>query len=286
MPQEENRALVILGMHRSGTSALGGTFHKLGLDFGTNLMPPEEGSNEAGFWEHNSIVPIHERMLRALGSHWSDPAPLPEGWTDRPDVAALAREIVDVLRHDFSHPGDWGMKDPRMCRLLPVWLPLFAEVGARPVFVLISRHPYEVVSSLAKRDGLDRQQSYALWLRYMTEAERYTRGYPRVFVRYEDLLADWHSTIGMCLHKLGVKAHPANPDQAEADITAFLTPSLRHNAADHTRFHAEAPKEVRRLYDVLCQPDLNTRPDRDRLFRRLEEPDGWFGRLLNWAKAI
>ncbi|MGQ9368815.1 sulfotransferase family protein [Azospirillum sp. ST 5-10] len=247
-----NRALVVLGMHRSGTSALAGTFHKLGLDFGSNLMPPEEGSNEMGFWEHNSIVPIHERLLRALGSHWSDPAPLPGGWTTRTEVRALAREIVDVLRHDFDRPGDWGMKDPRMCRLLPLWLPLFAEVGARPVFVLIGRHPYEVAQSLHKRDGLPLDRSYELWYRHMAEAEEATRDFPRVFLRYQALLEDWRACVGGALESLDVAALRAAVDgPAAAEVDAFLTPAMRHNAADEARFRAEAPSHVQALHARL-----------------------------------
>ncbi|WP_051340644.1 sulfotransferase family protein [Azospirillum halopraeferens] len=250
-----NRALVVLGMHRSGTSALAGTFHKLGLDFGSNLMPPEEGSNELGFWEHNSIVPIHERILRALGSHWSDPAPLPEGWTDRPEVRGLAREIVAVLRHDFDRPGDWGMKDPRMCRLLPLWMPLFAEVGARPVFVFIGRHPYEVAQSLSRRDGLPLDRSYELWYRHMAEADAVTRGFPRVFLRYADLLADWRGCVGGALDRLGFASLRAAMDgPAGAEVDAFLTPDLRHNAADEARFRAEAPAPVQAMHDRLSAP--------------------------------
>ncbi|HEY0832840.1 MAG TPA: hypothetical protein VGE72_02925 [Azospirillum sp.] len=268
-PPATNRALVVLGMHRSGTSALAGTFHKLGLDFGSNLMPPEEGSNEMGFWEHNSIVPIHERILRALDSHWSDPAALPVGWTERPEIQELAREIADVLRHDFARPGDWGMKDPRMCRLLPLWLPLFAGVDARPVFVVTSRHPFEVARSLAKRDGMSLDRSYELWYRHMAEAEAYSRGHPRVFLRYEALLADWRGAVGRALGTLDFPALAGGMAAHGAEIDAFLSPALRHNAADEARFRAEAPEHVQRLHARFSATP----------------PGGWVGRLLHFLRG-
>ena len=65
-------AILILGMHRSGTSALTRVLNLCGVDLGTRLIPPAAGNNENGFWEHVDAVDMHERLLLQLGRSWSD----------------------------------------------------------------------------------------------------------------------------------------------------------------------------------------------------------------------
>ena len=65
----EMRSLVILGMHRSGTSALAGLVQLLGVNLGEDLLPAMPEVNEKGFFEHQEILDIHEGLLKSLG--WS-----------------------------------------------------------------------------------------------------------------------------------------------------------------------------------------------------------------------
>ena len=82
---QQNTAVIVLGMHRSGTSALAGTLQRLGLDLGDGLMPAN-AENERGFFEHLEIVDIHDRLLATLDSSWDDPNSLEPGWVERPEV--------------------------------------------------------------------------------------------------------------------------------------------------------------------------------------------------------
>ncbi|HLA78133.1 MAG TPA: sulfotransferase family protein, partial [Vicinamibacteria bacterium] len=81
-------AVVVLGMHRSGTSALTGLLGLLGVELGSNLHPANE-FNQAGYFEHLDLLDVHERLFRALGSSWDDPRPLPLGWPQVPAVQEL-----------------------------------------------------------------------------------------------------------------------------------------------------------------------------------------------------
>src|SRR5215472_599841 len=72
-------ALVVLGMHRSGTSALTGMLHHLGVTLGENLMPATI-DNPRGYWEHADIVKVHERLMASLGWDWHDVRSLPPGF--------------------------------------------------------------------------------------------------------------------------------------------------------------------------------------------------------------
>ena len=159
------RAVVVLGMHRSGTSAVAGCLHRLGVDFGPRLMPATE-DNARGYFEHVDIVNLHDRLLLALGGGWDETRPfLPREW---PAVDPLTdpyrTELFRLLQRDLSAAPLWGLKDPRLCRLLPWWEPVWAATDTWPLFVIVRRPPSEVAASLARREGFSPAKSYLLWL--------------------------------------------------------------------------------------------------------------------------
>jgi hypothetical protein len=222
-----NSALLVLGMHRSGTSALAGMLSLCGADPGPSLMPGVAGVNPKGFWEHQEIVAIHERLLGMLHSAWDDERPLPSSWWQLPEVAVFRDEILTVLRRDFAASPLWLLKDPRLCRLLPLWLDMLEELDVTPHFVICLRHPGEVAMSLERRDGISAARATLLWLQHLVDGERGTRNLPRLVVAYEQLLADWRATLQQIAARLSI-ALPL--DDAAADrIDAFLEPALRHH---------------------------------------------------------
>ena len=91
------RVIVVLGMHRSGTSALAGTFSQLGLNLGDELMPGTADANPKGYFEHVRIVQAHDRLLAAFGMDWADPRPLPESWMRHPATMQVRRELAALL---------------------------------------------------------------------------------------------------------------------------------------------------------------------------------------------
>ena len=103
-------------MHRSGTSALTRALNLCGVDLGTRMLPPAEGNNDSGFWEHADAVDAHERLLFALGRSWSDARALPMDWLDTPAAAVAAERIAALLAGDFGGSRLWAVKDPRLCR--------------------------------------------------------------------------------------------------------------------------------------------------------------------------
>ena len=253
-----SKCLIVLGMHRSGTSALTGMLSMLGLDPGTSLMPAQEEMNPKGFWEHGDIVAVHERLLTTLGSFWHDERDLPKNWWQLPEVAPFRREVIEVLRRDFGQSPLWILKDPRMCRLLPLWLDVFHEVGCAPHFVLSLRNPLEVACSLARRDGFSEAKSFLLWLEHLLEAVRWSSGYPRVVVTYDQLLADWQATshrieVGLCL------SWPVKGEDVASRIQAFLEPSLRHYYAMQQQAN---PIRLAVLADDAYRIAIDAPPDR------------------------
>lgn len=229
MNESRSRVILVLGMHRSGTSALTGVLSLLGADSGTALISPHAATNPNGFWEHADILSIHDQLLTILGSSWDDERQLPELWWKSPALASLRQRLLEVIQRDFSESGLWILKDPRLCRLLPLWLDILHETGnCTPHFVFSLRHPLEVAKSLENRDQIPEHSACLLWLEHLIEAERWTQGYPRVAVSYGQLLVDWKSVIAHVSKTLNIPISTDNPAIAE-EINRFLEPSLRHH---------------------------------------------------------
>lgn len=232
MPQQLSsdsvqRAFIVLGMHRSGTSALTGVLHALGVDLGSNLSDAQP-YNPKGLWEHREIVAIDEQIMARMGRLYDDVRLMPEKWWEQDDVQVFRDRLGEILRHDFSPGRLWGMKDPRMCRLLPLWIDLLRELGIRPFFVILGRSPLEVARSLEKRDGFSHHKSVVLWLEHALEAIAATEGQDRVFVTYDQLLENWRATVS----RIGVAAGlvwPNSPEAIAGEVDAFLDPGLRHH---------------------------------------------------------
>jgi len=157
------RLIVVLGMHRSGTSALTRWLGMAGVELGDKLLRPES-DNPTGFWEDRRIVALNDRLLSALDLSWHSVAPV--------DLTALparklstfrarARKLLQALT--FQTPVA-AFKDPRTARLLPFWQPLFDEMDLSAEFLVVVRHPFSVMDSLERRHGFTRVKSELLWL--------------------------------------------------------------------------------------------------------------------------
>jgi hypothetical protein len=232
--RKDSVAVCILGMHRSGTSALARLLNLLGLDLGRRLLADAGADNEKGYWEQRDILACHHEMLAALNSYFDDFLPLPPGWEDRPQVAPYRARLCRVLRKEFSGKPLWGFKDPRTCRLLPLWKQVFAQRSVQPRFVLILRHPDEITASLVQRDGLSANHSYLLSLHHWLEAEWQTRGHARAVVTYDQMMTDWRQASA----RIGVALNlqwPRSADAAAGEVNRFLSPALRHHRAAPVR---------------------------------------------------
>jgi hypothetical protein len=250
-PQDAGRkALVILGMHRSGTSALGGALSRLGVDFGRHLTPPAK-DNPRGYFEHPQIVALHDQLLRALGSRWDDDRPFPPGWAATQVATETRSLLVDLLKRDFGHVPLFGIKDPRMCRLVPLWFPIFESLGVEPHFILIARHPWEVAESLERRDGLEASKGYLLWLDHTLQAELATRVCKRSLVSYEQVLNNPIAVLDRLQAQLQLPL--LQPEGVETSLREFLEPSLQHHrfAPKNTDFLPETPSWALEVYETV-----------------------------------
>lgn len=218
--------LLILGMHRSGTSALARVVSLLGADLPSNLMPADIG-NELGHWESNSIAALNESILASAGSCWDDWLPFHEAWYDSPVHDDFAEKAKETLVEEFGGAPLFVLKDPRICRLARFWLNVLQSEAIEPRVVLPIRSPLEVADSLVARDGCDFDYAMLVWLRNVLDAEFATRDFPRCFVSFDQLLSNWEYVTSKIEKELNV-SWPRSPFSARAEISSFLDPDHRH----------------------------------------------------------
>jgi len=227
--QPHRVAFLVVGMHRSGTSAFAGTLERLGLSVPADLMAADS-ANANGYYESGELAQLHNQVLRSAGSRWDDWSPIAPSWFDQPAARAHEAEIGRFLGRHFGQATDFVIKDPRLCRIMPLWRRALRRFGTGIRVVVPLRHPGSVARSLLLRDGLLPGQSYLLWLRHLLDAERATRGLPRAFVAYDSLLDDWRGALDTLAMRLAY-GWPRPVEKAAADISRFLDPRLRHHQA-------------------------------------------------------
>ncbi|QDX82040.1 hypothetical protein B9N43_12760 [Denitratisoma sp. DHT3] len=246
----------VLGMHRSGTSAVTRLLHVLGLDVGDHLLPPRQ-DNPEGFFEDAGVVDLDRRLLNQRRSAWYLPVDT-AAWSaaadcqgaDRAELAALEEEARALLADRLAARADWLVKDPRLCLLLPFWLERLAERGAAGAarFVWVLRHPDNVAASLAARDGFSLDHGRQLWLAYNLAILRHLQGREVWLLDYDQLLARPLD----CAARLAAGLDLATDAAAiETACGQALRPELRHNqvqdAPAHPLYQALGGQPPRRL---------------------------------------
>jgi hypothetical protein len=222
------QALLVLGMHRSGTSALAGVLARLGATSPKTLIAADQ-HNVKGYLESPAIVDFDDRILTTAGSNWPDWEPFDQHWISSPFAQSFAAEFPGLIESEYDAASLLLIKDPRISRIVPFWLDQLQMIGIEPKAVLTVRDPLEVAASLAKRNHFSTRVSLLIWLRYLLDAELYTRQIPRSWIHYDDLLKDWRGAASRIGTDLGVAWSEHN--NIDSEIHEFLSPELHHHAS-------------------------------------------------------
>jgi hypothetical protein len=245
------RAILVLGMHRSGTSATAGVLYALGVA-GPKTLIPNDRFNPRGYWESKPLTNLNDQLITSADSGWDDWRSLDPKWFQSETAVAYREKIKAVLTDQFGNEPLFFIKDPRICRFIPFMTSILAEMNIQPVAILPLRNPLEVAHSLKKRDGMTLSKSLLLWLRYVLEAEYHSRNMPRCFLRYEAFLDDWRHLTQRAAQECGL-TWPDQPDRSAAAISQFLAADLRHErvTSGAVKDNPEVAPLVYATYDAL-----------------------------------
>ena len=123
-------AVVVLGMHRSGTSSLAGMLDGLGCRGPATPMPGTD-ANAAGYYESLPVFRLNDAILTALGSRWDDWRPLRPDLHLSPRLAEFHDKARAVVEAEYGDGSLIYLKDPRISLLLPFWQGVLRDAGYR-----------------------------------------------------------------------------------------------------------------------------------------------------------
>ncbi len=221
---KKRQAVLVLGMHRSGTSALTRVINLLGMALPAHLVDPDAG-NETGYWESFELAAMyHDRILAEFGSRWDDPLPIAARHRHSDAWFRYRLVLAYFIVREFAQVEGFVLKDPRMCKLVPLWLEALHDLNIEVKVVLPVRNPLEIAGSLAARDGFSPEKVFLLWLHYVLDAERDTRGLMRCIVSYSDLLTQPEQVVAAMANRCQME-WPNDNQETLDDIRNFINPN-------------------------------------------------------------
>ncbi len=230
------KLILLTGMHRSGTSLLGRVLQGLGVPLPGELIAADH-FNPTGYFERRDVTAVHEQLLINLDRWWPTAEgcqPLPEGWMDMPLAREASEELRAILQAELRvQHRPWAIKDPRICRLLPLWRSVAGSLGIQLHVIYSLRDPSEVCTSLLNRDGplvgMDLDRAETLWCLHYSELFRDSINLPCHGVDYEL----WFSQPQQQLQRIARVLQVSLGNTARSAGLASIEPALRRSRDVH-----------------------------------------------------
>lgn len=184
------KIVIILGMHRSGTSVITQICQSMGVYLGKeqDLMEATQ-YNLSGFFENKEIIHINDEILQLCKREWYSLEPLTIDFNNQRIVEKM-EHLESIVTNMFETSDMVGIKDPRMAILLPLWERIFDKLVDEVIYIWEFRNPLEVAESLKKRDGFSRKHSLLLWVNYNLNILEFLKEKEYLLVNYRDILED------------------------------------------------------------------------------------------------
>ena len=263
-------ALFLLACPRSGATALAAALAHAGAHPGRSLVPPPAG-DPIDTYQSAPLCALNERVLAALGLRWDALVSPPERWRERASVRALVDEADAVIAGEFGDASQLVLHDPRLALTAPFWRERLEHAGIDVAAAIVVRKPLEVAASISRREPFAPEKSLALWLHYLCQAERGTRGLPRTLVTYDRLLdapagvlshvlAETHAVLKLDRESREAALSTIRPDLKRFGEERSLPAGALHSGIDIALEHgyarlAELPpgQDPKRTIDAIAQ---------------------------------
>ncbi len=289
----KKRVIMVLGMARSGTSAIARGLKAIGVDLGQKLHKPDQ-RNPKGFWEDNDVnYKVNRGILRSLNYPWVC-TQLEEHMRlqDNHLLNIMKRYAVNLVHDRLNGLACWGFKDTNNAVLLPFWQSVLQEAGVDDGYVIAIRNPLGCAYSNIKHSNLDLEAGLLAWLKNVILAVEGTHQRTRVVVSYDLLLNDPVSA----LHHLadGLKINIADENEVAEYASQFVDHKLHHHAYNEadllTNPAMDAVPLCRRTYALMMQLAGDTLSFTDEAFvaewRAIKSEFEHYYPLYNYANAV
>ena len=245
--------IIVLGMHRSGTSAVARLLNLMGAYFGgENISTGASAENEKGFWERLDVRSLNDSMLHNANCDWDRIAELDLNAIPDDFQNAYHRSARDIILNLDAH-RPWFIKEPRLCILLPLWRPALEL----PFCVHVFRHPVEVAHSLRARNGIPIKAGLALWEAYNAKAVESSADLPRFFLSYSQLLSSPQPVVNQLREAMSSSSGYEFRTPPAAELAGALDSSLRHQRYENAGGEGFLSKSQLTLYELLTDAPGN-----------------------------
>lgn len=247
------KSVVVLGMHRSGTSAIAKALSIMGVNLGVNLLPPKE-DNKKGFWEDFNIVDFNTNLMQQQFQDWDTFGPIEQDFSDE-----CYEKVIKYVEKEFGDSTVWGFKDPRTSRLIPFWNSIFKKINSDVVYCVVVRNPLSVIKSLEKRDGFSAHQASLLWYQYNMDIIAGLTDVPFTVIDYDSLFIEPENNLIRLANGIG-QVDSLSDTAIEEYCQEFLSGGLRNSkfTLDSLNSNGSTPDKIAQLYlDLL---DLTNEP--------------------------
>lgn len=245
------KLIVVLGMHRSGTSVLARSLEAFRINLGSSAPVKKGPDNPRGYWEDSDFVALNEEIFSYLKAEWFHLARLSAADLWKLESAGFFERASELLQKRVEKNPIYGLKDPRIPRLMPFWRRVFLQSGYDVRYLCAVRHPLSVAESLKKRQNIAPQHSYFMWLLHTIEGLVGSADFPRLVVHYDRMIQDPHRELGRIARALDLEV---DPEAASEFVEEFLSEDLRHSSFGSADWPAdgEYPELMRRVYTALA----------------------------------
>ncbi|MCP5497940.1 MAG: hypothetical protein H7A23_25585 [Leptospiraceae bacterium] len=221
------RVVIVLGMHRSGTSLITKALETMGVELGDNLLGGRV-DNPKGFREDKKIITLNSALLKLQGGNWSTLFSNFNFSSEELCTKTIYQDAEKYINKEFQHHPLWGFKDPRTCILLPFWTKLLEKLGYRPEYLIVLRNPLSIIQSLWKRDLIDKNDSSLLYIQYFLPLLKLYLKQKACVVDYDYFMEDSRQEYYRISKELNLTT---DPKKMEEFLNDFLSKNLRHNTS-------------------------------------------------------
>lgn len=217
----KKQCVVVLAMHRSGTSAITGLLNKMGVYLGEELLEANEG-NPKGYFENKKLLFFNDSLLNSLGTCFED-IEFDYRWIiESDDYDKYVNDLCGIIDNEFDGVDLFAIKDPRLCLLFPIYEEALKRLGLNIKIIRMIRDPLEVAVSLKAVGDFDYNKSLALWINYNLLAEYFIGDkYQKINVVYSNLLYDFDNNFNKISNLLGIQF-----DKNKKELSSFLDENL------------------------------------------------------------
>jgi hypothetical protein len=230
--------IIILGMHRSGTSVVAGLVNLMGAYFApTDIALPPDMTNPKGYWERKDVIIANKNLMESTGATWHQLSQWAISQATAEQKNIFQRQVTPILQDLNQHPH-WLLKDPRLCLTLPLWQPLLDN----PIYVIVHRNPIQIAQSLQKRNQFNLHTGLALWEKHILTALQAIQDKPKVLISFHDLVQN-PLEITKNLYQSIENHHSGLKIPSDADIINFVQPNYMHQRGNQQLLKAYANQQ-------------------------------------------